>query len=153
MKLDSIDVRILKAVQEDSRISSQELGEKSALSPSAAQRRLNALRDAGVITKEVALVSPEKVGRPLLLIAEVTLVNDSPGAVREFIDMLKATDAVAQCYYVTGAADYVVHYLARTMSEYDEFTQAAFFNNKFVSTFTTKVVMRVIKSGPAIAVE
>jgi len=58
---------------------------------------------------------------------------------------LIAVPNVQQCYLVTGDADYVIIYLARTMEEYQAFTKEAFFNIKYVQTFKTKVVMRTIK--------
>jgi Transcriptional regulators len=62
MPLDRYDRRILEALQKDSSLSNQRLAEKIGLSPSPCLRRVQALEEAGIIRKQVALLQPEKVG-------------------------------------------------------------------------------------------
>ncbi|TIQ75268.1 MAG: AsnC family transcriptional regulator, partial [Mesorhizobium sp.] len=65
MDLDRVDRKLLNAVQRDNRLTTAELGELAGLSATACQRRLKRLRDEGVIEADVAIVSPQAVGRPM----------------------------------------------------------------------------------------
>jgi Lrp/AsnC family leucine-responsive transcriptional regulator len=144
-EIDNIDLNILRVIQDNVRTSAQEIGETVGLSASAVQRRITSLKDIGVIQKEVAILSAEALGRDLTLVVEVALENDTKEVVNDFIASLICHDEVTQCYYVTGAMDYVLIYQARNMAEYDRFTQRVFFENRYVKTFNTKVVIRPIK--------
>jgi Lrp/AsnC family leucine-responsive transcriptional regulator len=144
-EIDKIDLRILRIIQDNARTSAQDIGDVVGLSASAVQRRISALKDVGVIQKEVAILSAEALGRDLTLIIEVVLENDTKEVVKDFVDSLTSYEAVTQCYYVTGAMDYVVIYQAQNMAEYDRFTQQVFFENRHVKTFNTKVVIRPVK--------
>lgn len=147
IELDRIDHHILRILQKNCRTSAHDIGEQVGLSASATQRRISTLREQGVISKEVAVLNPQAIGRELTLLVEVILENDTPEIVQSFIESITAFEAVTQFYYVTGASDYVLIYNAKSMSEYDQFTQEVFFANPNVKTFNTKVTIRPIKVG------
>lgn len=117
------------------------------MSPSTALRRLKRLRDTGVITSEVAILDPRKVGRPLLMIVGVRLERDDASVVGNFLDRIRADPAVMQCYFVTGSADYILHISARDMDEFNELMQDLLVSNPHVSMSETSVVMKSIKVG------
>lgn len=152
-ELDKIDLNVLRMLQQNARESAQDIGDKVGLSASAVQRRITRLKEAGVITDEVAIVSGAAIGRDLTLIIEVALENDTASVVKQFIDHVSQFDAVMQLYYVTGPADYVIIFQAKSMQEYDAFTQAVFFSNKHVKNFNTKVVIRAIQVKTALPLE
>jgi DNA-binding Lrp family transcriptional regulator len=83
-RLDEFDLKLLEQIQQNNRFSADELAEKVCLSPSSVQRRLRRLRQAKIIERELAIVSPEALGRSLTAIVEVTLDTDRPKAVEEF---------------------------------------------------------------------
>ena len=147
MKLDAIDRRLLAAIQVDSSQSAQRLAGRVGISPSAAQRRLKRLRDSGVVRQEIAVVSHEAVGRPLLLVVEVRVENDHEPEATAFVRRLERAPEVMQCYYVTGRADYVLLCSFRDMSEYETFSQAMFVENPNVVSFETSVVIKPLKVG------
>ncbi|TJW74645.1 MAG: AsnC family transcriptional regulator, partial [Mesorhizobium sp.] len=76
MDLDRVDRKLLNAVQRDNRLTTAELGELAGLSATACQRRLKRLRDEGVIEADVAIVSPQAVGRPMLMLASISLERE-----------------------------------------------------------------------------
>ena len=107
-RLDEFDLKLLDAIQRNSRLTADQLAEKICLSPSAVQRRLRRLRECKIIQAEVAIVSPEALGRSLTAIVEVTLDTDRPKVVEEFQKAVQAAPEVMQGYYVTGNADFVL---------------------------------------------
>ena len=145
MELDAIDRKLLAAVQIDAAQSADALAQRVGLSASAVQRRLNRLKEAGVIRREVAVVSHEAVGRPFLLIVEVKVEGDKEPDATNFERRIESSPEVMQCYYVTGGADYVLVCSFRDMSEYEAFSQRHFVENPRVVRFETKVVISPIK--------
>ena len=76
MQLDTIDRKILRALQIDCMVGADALSERCGASPSTVLRRIKKMRKAGVITDEVAIVDARKIGRPLLLILGIRLENE-----------------------------------------------------------------------------
>lgn len=151
--MDEFDVSILNLVQNNCRLTAEELSKQVGLSPSACQRRLTKLREAGTIEKEISVVAPETVGRQLMMVVEVTLEREHPNIMAEFKHSMKATPEVMQCYYVTGEVDFILVLTARDMQQYECFTQQFFFDNPNIRRFHTMVVMDRVKHGLAIPVD
>ena len=146
-RLDEFDLKLLDAVQRNSRLTAEQLAEKVCLSASAVQRRLHRLRERKVIEAEVAIVSPDAMGLSLRAIVEVTLDTDRPKVVEEFQRAIQAAPEVTQAYYVTGNADYVLVITAKTMADYEAFACEFLSKKPHVKHFRTSIVMRRVKSG------
>src|SRR6516225_7566815 len=116
-ELDSLDRKLLDAVQRDNRLTTAELGERVGLSATACQRRLKRLRDAGVIEADVAIVSPRAVGRPVSMLVLVTLERERADIVDRFKASIRATKEVVIGFYVTGDADFALYVTARDMED------------------------------------
>lgn len=151
--MDGFDARLLRFLQHDNRLTAEELSDKVGLSPSACQRRLNKLRRTGVIEREIAVVSPEAVGRQLTMVVEVTLERERPDIMDEFKRSMIATPEVMQCYYVTGDVDFILIVTARDMPHYERFTKQFFFANPNIRRFHTLVVMDRVKVGFYVPIE
>lgn len=147
--MDSFDIKILDIVQRDNRLSAEKIAEQVGLSPSAVQRRLKRLRDGHVIEAEVAIVSPEAVGRSLTAIVGVIIDKERPLAqsLREFKELMLSAPEVMQCYDVTGEFDFIVVITARDMREYEAISSKLFIENPNIRRYKTSLVVRRIKSG------
>ena len=145
--LDEFDLRLLRLVQRNNRLTHEELGGAVGLSPSACQRRLAKLRQRGIIEADIAVIAPEAVGRQLTMIVDVTLERERPDIMDEFKRSMLATPEVMQCYYVTGDADFILVLTARDMGHYEAFTKQFFFANPNIRRFQTRVVMDRVKTG------
>ena len=150
--MDSFDVKILDIVQRDNRLSTERIAERVGLSPSAVQRRLRRLREEGVIEAEVAVVSPEAVGRGLTAIVGLIIDKERPlsQALSEFKQLMLKTPEVTQCYDVTGEFDFIVIITARDMREYEALSRRLFIENPNVRRYKTSLVIRRVKSGTII---
>jgi DNA-binding Lrp family transcriptional regulator len=100
-----------------------------------------------VITSDISVIDPEKVGAQILLFVEVELDTDKI----EFIDDIKRTFSkvpqIQQCYYVTGEVDFVLVMVVNTMQEYELLTRQLFFSNTNIKRFKTFVNMHTVKNG------
>lgn len=153
MLLDAFDTKILNLVQRDNRLSAEALAEAVGLSPSACLRRLRRLREEKVIEADIAVVSPEAVGRQLMMVVEVTLERERPDLMDEFKRSMRATPEVMLCLYVTGETDFILVVTAKSMSDYEDFTRRFFFENANVRRFHTFVVMDRVKIGLAVPIQ
>jgi DNA-binding Lrp family transcriptional regulator len=122
IELDDIDLRLLDVLQQDASLSNLELAQKVFTSPPTCLRRVKRLREAGVIERQVAHLSPDRLapvlGHGLTAIVEISL--DRQGA--EWLDLFEqhvtADDDVQQCYRVSPGPDFVLVIHARDMPDY-----------------------------------
>lgn len=151
--MDKFDAAILTAVQDDNRLTAEQLSGRVGLSPAACQKRLKKLRDNGTIARDISVLAPEAVARGLTMIVEVTLERERAELIDQFKKTMLAAPEVMQCYYVTGSADFILVLTAKDMKDYEDFTRRYFFQQSNVSRFRTNVVMDRVKVGLAIPVE
>jgi Lrp/AsnC family transcriptional regulator, leucine-responsive regulatory protein len=147
MELDRIDANLLRSVQENNRLTSEELGAIVGLSPTACQRRLKRLRENGIIEADVSIVSPKAVGRPVTMIVLVSLERERADIVDRFKASIRSCVEVMSGFYVTGDADFMLVVTARDMEDYEAFTRKFFYENADIKCFKTMVVMDRVKAG------
>ena len=146
--MDSFDVKILNIIQQDNRLSTEKIADQVGLSSSAVQRRLKRLREDKVIEAEVAIVSPEAVGRSLTAIVGVIIDKDRPlsQALSEFKKLMLDAPEVMQCYDVMGEFDFIVLISAKDMPEYEALSRKLFMENPNIRRYKSSLVVRRVKS-------
>ena len=122
----AIDLRVLDLLQADDSRSNQDLAEAAHISPATCLRRVKRLTDAGVIERRVALLSPQRLGAGLTVIAEVTLDAQGAEHVAAFESRAVADDAVRQCHRVSPGPDFVLTLQVRDMEEWKAVTERLF---------------------------
>lgn len=147
MDLDSIDRRLLQAVQENNRLPTEQLGELVGLSATACQRRLRRLRAEGVIEADVAIIAPQALGRPVQVLVQVSLERERADIIDRFKAAIRKTPEIMTGYYVTGEADFILVVTARDMADYEQFTRRFFYENSNIKGFKTMVVIDRVKAG------
>lgn len=152
-ELDRIDIGILQAVQQNNRLTSEELGERVGLSATACQRRLKRLRAEGVIEADISVISPKAVGRPVSMLVLVSLERERADIVDKFKAAIRSTQEVMIGYYVTGDADFVLLITAKDMEDYEKFTRRFFYENHDIKGFKTMVVMDRVKASFALPID
>lgn len=149
--LDALDRRLLRAVQQQCTLTAQQLADRCATSPSTALRRLNRMRDEGVIRGEVAIVDPAAVGRGLMMIVNVRTKRGQTADTEKFELAMMENPSVLQFYFITGSDDYVILYSATTMDDYDGFIRSVLAIDPNLLT-STNVVIRPLKFGFAVPI-
>lgn len=143
--MDGKDLEILRLVQANARLTADAIGDEIGLSPPAVQKRLKKLRETGVIEKEIAIVSPAKVGREMTVIVQVMLERENRLHLDNFKRRMRSAPGVQQCYYTTGEADFILVVIVEDIKAYEAFTQEYFFDESNVSKFTSSIVMDRVK--------
>ena len=126
IKMDIFDYKILAQVQKDSRMTAEKLSAEVGLSSAAVQKRLKRLKDSGIIKSEVALLDPKKLGHPMTVITEISLVRENLNVLDAFKRRMHQADEVQQCYYTTGEADFILVLVVRDIQHYEQFTREYF---------------------------
>lgn len=151
--LDEFDKKLLNQLQKNNRITAEELGNMVNLSTSAVQRRLKRLRQEKIIEADVSIVSSDAFGIGITCIVDVTLDVGSSKVIDTFKTLIADSPEVMQCYYVTGAYDFVIIVNTRDMKHYEEFSKKYLMDNPNVKQFYTHVVIDKVKTGFSINIE
>jgi DNA-binding Lrp family transcriptional regulator len=106
--LDDFDFRLLGALQEDGRLTNQELAERVGLSASQCSRRRTRLEESGIIRGYHAELSADALGLGVLVFVHVTLTTHSPDNSRRFRDLVARSDEIQEAYSLTGETDYLL---------------------------------------------
>jgi Lrp/AsnC family leucine-responsive transcriptional regulator len=121
MKLDRYDRRILEVLQEEGRISNQDLADRIGLSPSPCLRRVRALEEAGIITGYRALLDAQKLGFNLVAIISISMDRHTPERFARFDAAVAAIPEILECLLITGRdADYQLKVVVRDMDGYQD---------------------------------
>jgi Lrp/AsnC family transcriptional regulator, leucine-responsive regulatory protein len=119
MDLDRYDRRILEVLQEEGRISNQELAERIGLSPSPCLRRVRALEESGLITGYRAVLDARRLGLSLLALIHISMDRHTPERFAAFEERVRALPEVLECLLITGQdADYQLKVIVRDMDAY-----------------------------------
>ena len=145
--LDRFDLAILDILQADNTTPQRAIAQAVNLSAPAVQRRIQRLKDSGVIRANVAVLDPVKVGKPLTIVLEVHLDNERPDRTAPLRERIAAEDAVQQCYSVTGEADYLLVVNVASMADYEALTRRLFEGDDNIKRFRTSVALASLKTG------
>lgn len=152
IQLDEFDLKILAILQQNNREPQRDIAEAVYLSSSAVNRRIAAMEAAGVIERNIAVVDPARIGKPITIIAEVAVESERLDLLDAVKRRLKACPQVQQLYYVTGEYDFVAILIVADMEEYVALTRQLFFAEGNVKSFRTLVAMERVKVGLDVAV-
>lgn len=143
--LDSYSIAILSLLQEDGRLTVQELAERIGLSTTPTWKRLKELERSGVIAHYAAVVERTKVGLNNYVLAEVNLSRHVENVVEEFEAAVRASARIVECYSTTGQADYLLKVATPDIAAYDTFLHQVIFKLPGVSEIRSSIVLRDIK--------
>ncbi|MCV6612963.1 MAG: Lrp/AsnC family transcriptional regulator [Amphritea sp.] len=150
--LDNYDRHILRILQQDGRISNQQLADEVGLSTAASWRRVKALEERGILQSYKAQVDPQKLNYGLCVFLLVSLLRHSKDSAKAFEEAVKVCPEVLQCYAVTGNADFVLRVIIPDMATYDHFLTEKIFSLPGVSQVKSNFTLREIKYETAIPV-
>jgi DNA-binding Lrp family transcriptional regulator len=146
VELDSFDRKILGYLQQDGRISNQQLAEQVGLSPAACWRRVRALEEQGAIVGYSARLNPEALGQVLSVFALVSLQRHNIDSTAEFEQQVMTYPEVLQCFAVTGNADFVLRVVVPDMRSYDRFLNEKIFTLQGIAQVHSNFALREIKN-------
>lgn len=151
--LDRFDRHILELLQQDGRLTNQELADRIGLSPSPCLRRVRALEERGVIAGYRALVDARKLGLSLMALVHIALDRHTPERFSNFEARVRALPEVLECLLITGEeADYQLKAVVRDMDAYQELLLTKITRIEGVSGVHTSFVLRRVIERTAMPV-
>jgi DNA-binding Lrp family transcriptional regulator len=120
-RLDAIDRKILKELQDDGRITNVELARRIGISPPPCLRRVRALEEAGYIKGYRALLDEKLLGYEVTVFAMVHLTSQAEADLREFEDFVRKAPLVRECWMLSGEIDFVLKCVAADLKTFQAF--------------------------------
>lgn len=150
ISIDGADLGILEQLQRDAALTNNDLAERVHVSPATCLRRVKRLVDAGVIERRVAIVSPERIGAGLTVIAEVTLDRQGAEYAAAFESRATAEASVRQCYRVSPGPDFVLVLQVGDMAAWHALVQRLFTDDANVRNVKSFFATHRAKFEPSI---
>ena len=121
IKLDEIDRRILRDLQEDGRITNVELARRAGISAPPCLRRVRVLEDAGYIRGYHADLEPKALGFNVTVFAQVGLESQAEADLEAFEKLIQQWPQVRECFMLAGEADFLLKVVAEDWDDYQRF--------------------------------
>ncbi|GAA4131971.1 Lrp/AsnC family transcriptional regulator [Aminobacter aganoensis] len=147
--LDQFDLKILRELQLDGRLTNNELSEKIALSASQCSRRRARLEAEGFIRGYQAMLDRERLGLDLLVVISVTLATHNRDNAQRFARLVNDLPEVLEAYSLTGEMDYHIKVAVRGLSDLSRFVNEVLLPHDSVQHVKTAIVLTTLKQfGP-----
>lgn len=147
MKLDSVDLKILKILQDDGRISNLELSQMIGLSPAPTLERVKKLEKAGVIKGYQAVLDLYRLGLGTETFMQVSLAYNKQNAIDNFMEQIAKIDEIIECYQITGASDFILRILVKDVSAYEQLVREKLSHVTEITNMQTMVILSTIKKA------
>ena len=141
-RLDRIDLKILTCLLEDGRISNVNLADAVGLSPSPCLQRVRRLEASGIINAYAAQVSLGKLMETVTVFTEITLTDHRPANFSKFERSMQRIPQVMECHLLSGGYDYLVRFVARSVSHYQEIIENLLDLNIGIAKYFSYVVIK-----------
>lgn len=148
--MDNIDLQILRALQENARLTTKELAAQVHLSTTPVFERMKRLEREGFILKYAAVLDAGKLGRGFTVFCSVKLKQMTRSVARNFISVIKDIPQVIECYNISGEYDYLLKIQASDMKYYNEFIINVLGNIDSIGSILSSFVMDEIKNTHAL---
>jgi Lrp/AsnC family transcriptional regulator, leucine-responsive regulatory protein len=151
-KLDAIDRRILRELQQDGSLRNDLLADRIILSPAPTLRRVRALEESGVIHRYVALVNPQRLGLDVRVKVDVRFISQTRVVIDAFAEAVAAMPEVVECSIVAGEWDAQLTVVARDVEDYQRFVLNGLATLSCVAAYRSTLIVREIKRTTALPV-
>lgn len=143
--LDRLDIDILKALQEEGRISNADLARQVNLSPPAVHARVRRLEKQGYIRQYTALLAPEKLGYDMICFVHMSLTRHEQTQVEAVRVAIEAMPEVLECYHLTGEFDYLMKVVIRNREDLARFILQRLTPLPGIGRIQTSIVLSAVK--------
>ncbi len=151
-KLDRIDINILSQLQQSGRLTNVDLADAVGLSPSPCLQRVKRLEKAGFIEGYRARISLRKLTDHVLVFTEVTLSDHRREDFIKFEREIRTFDSVQECHLVSGGYDYLLKFVTRSVSHYQEIIESVLDRNIGVEKYFSYIVIKSVIDNDSIPV-
>lgn len=151
-RLDKFDRKILAHLQEDARLTNNDLSERVNLSPSQCSRRRQRLEDEGLIRGYRAVLDRDRLGFPLVNVISVTLATHNRDNARRFGELLTRLPEVQEAHALTGEMDYILKVVTPDLKSLADFVNDVLLPHDSVQQVKTAIVLETLKETNALPI-
>lgn len=144
-QLDRIDVKILRALAEDGRLSNAALGERVGLSASPCWQRVKRLEESGYIRGYAAILDQDRLGAPEIVMIEVILERHDDETLEAFGQTMLKMPEVLEVQLTTGEYDYLIKVAVRGTKGYEAFLREGLYRVRGIRHTRSSFVLRTLK--------
>ena len=152
-KLDEYDLKILKVLQQEGRMTKVKLAERVGLSPSPTWERLRRLEDAGVITGYRARIDPKTFTAMTAVMVEVVLKHHGADDFKRFESAVDAAPEVVECLATGGGVDYIMRVAVRDIDAYQRFMDQLLESEVGIDRYYSFIVTKPVKEHTGLPIE
>ncbi len=153
MKLDELDKRILKHLQQDSKKTNKEISNDLGLSVTAVYERIRKLEREGVISKYIAVLDPEKIDKGFMVLCQIKLLQHKKDFLNRFEKEITSLPEVIECLHVSGDFDYILKVLVKDMDAYRDFLVTKLTNLDHIASTKSIFTINKVKQSTIISLE
>ncbi|MEL7190444.1 MAG: Lrp/AsnC family transcriptional regulator [Pseudomonadota bacterium] len=147
--LDQFDLKILDALQANSALSAQQLGDQVGLSQPACWKRINRLTKEGYIRKQVALLDGSKIGVGTTVFAAVKLASQDSVSLDAFAQVIERIPNIMECHVLMGEMDFMLKIVVDQIQDYEELYFNVLSKIEGVDEFRSTMALSTIKATTA----
>ena len=151
--LDSVDLKILRILQDEGRISNLDLSKKISMSPPPTLRRVRDLEDNGYIDGFRANLDPTKLGYDLTAWIFISLKNQNEESLSSFEKQIWGWESIRECFMLNGEIDFILKCVAPDLSAFQSFLTGHLTSAENVASVKTSLVIRCAKDKPGVPFE
>ena len=151
--IDNIDLKILRILQDEGRISNLDLSKKIDMTPPPTLRRVRDLEDKGYIDGFRANINPEKLGFDLTAWIFISLKNQNEESLNSFEKLVWGWENIRECYMLNGEIDFILKCVSKNMSEFNNFLTKNITSNDNISSIKTAFMIKNTKKLGTVPIE
>jgi DNA-binding Lrp family transcriptional regulator len=149
-QIDDFDRKILALLQEDARLTNNDLSEKVFLSPSQCSRRRQRLEEEGLIRGYRAVLDRERLGFALTNMVTLTLATHNRDNARRFAELVARLPEVQEAHALTGEMDYILKVVTPDLRSLSDFVNGELLPHESVQHVKTAIVLETLKETSAL---
>ena len=153
VKLDQIDLRILRDLQDNGRITNVELAKRAGISAPPCLRRVRALEESEYIRGYHADINPESLGYGVTVFAQVGLTSQAESDLNAFESLVGGWPLVRECYMLAGETDFLLRIVARDWDSYNRFLTSELTAAPNVSHVKSALAIRASKQAFGVPID
>lgn len=153
LKLDKIDRKILRELQDDGRITNVELARRSGISAPPCLRRVRALEEAGLIQSYHAFLNPQALGYGITVFAHIKLQSQNETDLKKFEQQCKQWPKVRECHMMSGDIDFILKIVAHDWEDYQQFLSNELTAFPSVESVKATPLLRTVKAEPGVPID
>ena len=153
VKLDRIDLRILRDLQDNGRMTNVELARRAGISPPPCLRRVRALEETGCIRGYRAEIDAGALGFGVTVFANVGLHSQAETDLTAFEKLVESWPEVRECHMLAGETDFLLKIVAEDWDSYQRFLTTKLTSAPNVSVVKSALAIRSGKNMPGVPIE